>query len=70
MRHLIGLCCCLLLVVPAVLLFGLPVTFTGEAAFWLAMVGVGNVTGLVLEGLSAARLNPSGDCTTLRAAGA
>jgi triacylglycerol lipase len=28
------------------------------------------VTGLVLEGLSAARLNPAGDCTSLRAAGA
>jgi drug/metabolite transporter (DMT)-like permease len=36
-------------VVPAVLLFGLPVTFTGETIFWLAMIGIGNTCGLLLE---------------------
>ena len=38
-----------LIVGPAVLIFGLPVTFTAESIFWLALVGIGNVVGLLLE---------------------
>jgi drug/metabolite transporter (DMT)-like permease len=34
---------------PAVLLFGLPVTFTTDSLFWLALVGIGNTCGLLLE---------------------
>lgn len=37
---------------PAVLLFGLPVTFEGDTILWLALVGVGNTVGLVLEFLA------------------
>ena len=36
------------IVVPGILLFGLPVTFTPESLFWLALVGIGNVGGLLL----------------------
>jgi drug/metabolite transporter (DMT)-like permease len=37
------------IVVPAVLLFGLPVTLTPDAVFWLALIGIGNVVGLLIE---------------------
>ncbi len=39
----------LLLVVPAILAFGLPVTFSTDNLFWLALIGIGNVGGLLLE---------------------
>jgi drug/metabolite transporter (DMT)-like permease len=38
-----------LIVAPAVVLFGQPVTFTTEKVVWLALVGIGNTFGLVLE---------------------
>jgi drug/metabolite transporter (DMT)-like permease len=39
----------LAIAVPAVALFGLPVAFTASDVFWLALVGIGNVVGLLLE---------------------
>jgi drug/metabolite transporter (DMT)-like permease len=39
-------------VAPAVLLFGFPVTFTGDTLVWLALLGFGNTMGLVLEFLA------------------
>jgi drug/metabolite transporter (DMT)-like permease len=42
----------LVLIVPAVLLFGLPVSFTADSVFWLALVGIGNVGGLLMEFLA------------------
>jgi drug/metabolite transporter (DMT)-like permease len=45
----------IVIVGPAVLLFGLPVTLTGDALLWLTLVGVGNTVGLVLEFLALRR---------------
>jgi drug/metabolite transporter (DMT)-like permease len=42
----------LVLIVPAVLLFGLPVSFAADSVFWLALVGIGNVGGLLMEFLA------------------
>ena len=36
------------IVIPGILLFGLPVTFTPDSILWLALVGIGNVGGLLL----------------------
>ena len=36
------------IVVPGILLFGLPATFTSDSLLWLALVGIGNVGGLLL----------------------
>ena len=52
------------LVIPGVLLFGLPVTFSSDSVFWLAMVGIGNVAGLLLE-FVALRLGKVGIVATI-----
>lgn len=52
------------IVLPAVLLFGLPVTLTPDSVFWLALVGLGNVVGLLLE-FVALRLGKVGIVATI-----
>lgn len=54
----------LAIVVPGVLLFGLPVTFAPDSLLWLALVGIGNVGGLLLE-LMALRLGKVGVVATI-----
>jgi drug/metabolite transporter (DMT)-like permease len=51
-------------VIPGVLVFGLPVTFTPAAVLWLGIVGVGNVAGLLLE-FAALRLGKVGIVATI-----
>ena len=54
----------LVLVLPAVVLFGLPVAFTGDNLVWLTLVGIGNVGGLLLE-FVALRLGKVGIVATI-----
>jgi drug/metabolite transporter (DMT)-like permease len=50
--------------VPVILLFGLPSNLTPAAVGWLAVVGVGNVVGLLLQ-LRAFRILPTGIVATI-----
>jgi drug/metabolite transporter (DMT)-like permease len=54
----------LLLVAPAVLLFGLPVNLTPVDVVWLLLVGIGNTGGLLLE-FRALRLTKVGIVATI-----
>ena len=52
------------IVVPAVLLFGLPSNLTGQDVVWLALVGIGNTSGLLIT-FVALRLGKVGIVATI-----
>jgi len=54
----------LVLVVPAILLVGLPVSFSSQNLVWLLVVGLGNVVGLLLQ-FAALRLGKAGIVATI-----
>ncbi len=54
----------LVLVIPAILLVGLPVSFSSQNLFWLLVVGLGNVVGLLLQ-FAALRLGKAGIVATI-----